>query len=50
MGLHLSDERIFEIEHSENLALEKEGGAIWGSELSEQICKQENEDLFHVRG
>ena len=50
MGLHLSNERTFEIEHSENLALEKEGGAIWGSELSSQICKEENEVLFHVRG
>ena len=46
MGLHLFNERTFQIEHSENLALDKEGGAIWGSELSEQICKEEMKFSF----
>lgn len=50
MGLHLFNERTFQIEHSENLALDKEGGAIWRSELSEQICKEENDVLFHISG
>lgn len=50
MGLYLFNERTFQIEHSENLALDKEGGAIWGSELSEQICKEDNNVLFHVSG
>lgn len=49
MGLHLFNEELSRLNILRIWLWIKEGGAIWRSELSEQICK-ENDVLFHISG